>query len=417
MRGREAIDQTLVELALAPNVERRPLADRITTQAEKSGVYPAAIGPVYRALSAGDLPPMTIPAFNVRGLTYELARVIWRTALELEAGPIIFELAPPEASACDQTFDEYAAMILAAAYREGYRGPVFLQGDHFSLDKPEDLPDLRKLAESVISAGYYQLDIDGSHLVNDRAAELTGFHSPNASATAELAVALRSCQPSGIEIVLGGEVGEIGGRNTTPEDLIAFHTEFQRFLPESRLGLDKISAQTGTTHSGIVLPDGSTGRMRVDFDLVSGLSRQARRLGWTGLVQHGASTLDFQDLARLPEAGVIEVHLATQIQNIVFDHPAFPKGLRSEMMRRLTVSRHGAEGDLIEDDQSLSEAQRFYQARWAAWGIFKRELWDLPRPVLDPIGASLSDWVGAILKALRVSGKANSIDHYFEVKY
>jgi fructose/tagatose bisphosphate aldolase len=405
------LDQSALELALAPEPRRADLAQRLRDEAERHGVYPASIQPVYCALAAGDLPPLTVPAFNLRGLTYEIARLVWRTALDLEAGPVIFELAPPEASACDQTFEEYAAMVCAAACREGYRGPVFLQGDHFSLGSEDEIPGLLELAERIVAAGYYQIDIDGSHLFDVQAEDLSAYHAPNARATAQLVAALRRQKP---DLALGGEVGEIGGRDTSLEDLDAFQSAFQRFLPPNVPGLDKVSAQTGTTHSGIVLPDGSTGRMEMDFELVASLGSRARELGWNGLVQHGASTLGFEALSRLPTSGVIEVHLATQFQNILFDHPKFPADLRDEMQRRLTLSDTGAEGDQIQQDPTLSPAQVFYQARWAAWGVFKRELWQLPRATFAPIGLDIQAWVASIFKSLRVANNAEILDRYYE---
>ena len=407
------LEQDIIELALAPREKRKKLAVQILNLTWEKGLYPASISPVYQALGKGELAPMTIPAFNVRGLTYPLARAIWQAALQTECGPIIFELAPSESSGCDQTFEEYAAMVMAAAFKEGYRGPVFLQGDHFSVDHLSDAEPLTELAIQVIESGFYQIDIDGSHQYNARADQLTEFHSPNAEVTAKIITALRQKQPSDIHLTLGGEVGEIGGRNTTVEDLVAFHTELDKFLPNGVSGLDKISAQTGTTHSGIVLPDGTTGKMNVDFGLINELAQQARQFDWSGMVQHGASTLQLEDLAQLPEAGVIEVHLATQIQNILFDHPAFPVELRDQMKRELTASARGAEGDHLETSEDLSEAQRFYQARWAAWGIYKTQLWQLEPSVIDQVEDSLTDWATHIFQSLKVAHRNQVLKDYY----
>lgn len=413
MALRETLDQNIRELALAPREERKSLAIKILNFTWEQGLYPASIAVVYHALGKKEIPPMTVPAFNVRGLTYPLARAIWRSAIHQQCGPVIFELAPSESTGCDQTFEEYAAMVMAAAYKEGYRGPVFLQGDHFSLDSKDDMIRVEELALSIIETGFYQIDIDGSHLYDDQADDLAGFHAPNAKITADLIDTLRCAQPRNIHIALGGEVGEIGGKNTSVEDLLAFHSELKKNLPTNMPGLDKISGQTGTTHSGIVLPDGSTGRMRVDFDLISNLSAQARDFGWSGLVQHGASTLQIDDLAQLPDAGVIEVHLATQIQNILFDHPAFPQDLRNQMIAELTATIHGAEGDKLDTSTELSEAQRFYQARWAAWGLYKKELWQLPTQALDQICDSLAIWVGEIFTALKVENRQQILRDYY----
>jgi len=405
--------QDILALALAPRDKRKKLAVQILNLTWENGLYPASITPVYQALGHGKLPPMTIPAFNIRGLTYPLARAIWRAALQSHCGPIIFELAPSESTGCDQTFEEYAAMVMAAAFKEGYRGPVFLQGDHFSLDSADDLKRLEELTHQVIESGFYQIDIDGSHLFDQKAENLTDFHAPNAQITGNLIKSIRDMQPRDIHITLGGEVGEIGGRNTSVDDLIAFQAELQKQLADATPGLDKISAQTGTIHSGIVLPDGTTGRMSVDFDLISALSQQARRSGWSGLVQHGASTLQFEDLARLPQAGVIEVHLATQIQNILFDHPAFPLDLREQMKRELVTASSGAEGDQLDASDELSEAQRFYQARWAAWGIYKTQLWELPPEAIAQVSDSLTDWATAIFHALQVNNQSQVLSDYY----
>ena len=407
------LEQDILTLVLTPREKRKKLAVQILNLTWENGLYPASIRPVYQTLVRGELSPMTIPAFNVRGLTYPLARAIWRAALQANCGPIVFELAPSESSGCDQTFEEYAALVMAAAFKEGYRGPVFLQGDHFSLDSANDLKQLEELALQVIESGFYQIDIDGSHLFDQKAENLNGFHAPNAEITGKLIKSIRAMQPRDIHITLGGEVGEIGGRNTSVDDLVAFHAELQNQLKGETPGLDKISAQTGTTHSGIVLPDGSTGRMSVDFDLISGLSKQARQFGWSGLVQHGASTLQFEDLARLPQAGVIEVHLATQIQNILFDHPAFPMDLREQMKRELVSAARSAEGDQLDTSDDLSEAQRFYQARWAAWGIFKKQLWQLPPEVVAHVSDSLADWATGIFHVLQANNRSQVLTDYF----
>ena len=407
------LEQDILALALAPREQRKKLAVQILNLTWENGLYPASITPVYQALGRGQLAPMTIPAFNVRGLTYPLARAIWRAALQANCGPIIFELAPSESSGCDQTFEEYAAMVMAAAFKEGYRGPIFLQGDHFSLENVEDLKNLEELAKQVIESGFYQIDIDGSHLFNEEAVELTGFHHPNAQITAQLIKSIRTQQPRDIHITLGGEVGEIGGRNTSVADLVAFHNELEQQLTNDTPGLDKISAQTGTTHSGIVLPDGTTGRMSVDFELIASLSQQARQFGWSGMVQHGASTLQFEDLAKLPQAGVIEVHLATQIQNILFDHPAFPQDLRDQMKSELVTSTRAAEGEQLDTSVEMSEAQLFYQARWAAWGIYKTQLWQLPDEVMTQVSDSLADWATSIFKALQVNNCNKVLNDYY----
>ena len=411
MNADHPLDLRARQLAMAPLSQRPALAAALQSDLRTLGVYPASLRPWYRALGRGDLPPMTVPAFNVRGLTYALGRAIWRAAVARGAGPFMFELAPVEASTGGQAFEEFAALALAAAAREGYRGPVFLQGDHFGVEAPQELDGVLALARRVTSAGFFQLDIDASHLSDPQSSDLAGFHVPNAQATARMAAALRRSQP-GFRLTLGGAVGEIGGRNTTVSDLLAFYQDLLQSMPAGVAPLDKVSAQTGTMHGGLIQADGSLGRMPVDIDLAAELAQQARALGLAGLVQHGASTLSLADLARLPGANVIEVHLATQVQNIVFDHPAFPAGLLERIRERLVFSDRGAEGEQVAEIDTSSEAQRFYRARWTAWGLFRAELLDLPEAALDPICQSLSAWVADIFQALRVEGHADQVRAY-----
>lgn len=69
----------------------------------------------------------TVPAINIRGLTYDVARAIFRKAKEKNVGALIFEIARSEIGYTKQRPLEYSACVLAAAVKEGFTGPVFLQ--------------------------------------------------------------------------------------------------------------------------------------------------------------------------------------------------------------------------------------------------------------------------------------------------
>jgi len=62
---------------------------------------------------------------------------------------------------------------MAAAVKSGWRGPVFLQGDHFQINAKKFAADAEKETEAVknlireaIVAGFYNIDIDTSTLVD-----------------------------------------------------------------------------------------------------------------------------------------------------------------------------------------------------------------------------------------------------------
>lgn len=396
------LDEWAYQLAFAPPAQQQTLLGQLRQLALEHGVMLSSISPVYRALAQGQLPALTVPAFNLRGLTYPIARALFRSMATHQAGPVMFELAPSEAREGQQSFTEYAAMVLAAALREGYRGPLFLQGDHFGLYQGSLAEEHTVVGhcQQALEAGFGQIDLDASALTATDPG--VPFHQPNAQAIARLIQVIRS-HPQGGSCCIGAEVGEIGGANTSPSDLLAFMAELKQWLPPGVLGIEKLSVQTGTTHGGVVNADGSLGPMPLDLDLVASLAQTVRQhFGLAGVVQHGASTLSVEQLAQLPPLGVIEVHLATGIQNRIFDHPLFPAQLTAQMQQEM-VGVVDAETGREQSSDHLSLQQRFYNARWRAWGVYKQALWNLPEALQHRMASDLEDWFGQILQALRVA--------------
>ena len=113
------------------------------------------------------------------------------------------------------------------------------------------------------------------------------------------------------------------------------------------VGISKISIQTGTSHGGVVNPDGTVADVAVDFDTLKRLSYVARHeYGMAGAVQHGASTLRVDNFHRFPECETAEVHLATNFMTMLFDRlpgRAAGRDLRvgaGERRRRAQGQRH-----------------------------------------------------------------------------
>src|SRR6266576_1014192 len=95
------------------------------------GVQPSSIHDLYLARGRGECGGFTVPAMNIRGMAYDTARAAYRAAVKLKVGALIMEIARSEIAYTDQRPAEYVAVMLAAALREGFRGPIFIQGDHF----------------------------------------------------------------------------------------------------------------------------------------------------------------------------------------------------------------------------------------------------------------------------------------------
>jgi hypothetical protein len=265
--------------------------------AKAAGAVPASIQGLYEEMGR-NYPGFTVPAINIRGLTYDVSKAIFRKAIETKTGAFIFEIARSEIGYTKQRPLEYSAVVLAAAVREGYRGPVFIQGDHFQIvrknyssDPEPEISYLKGLISEAINAEFYNIDIDASTIVDLSQATVKDQQKPNYEMTALLAGHVRQAQPAGVDISIGGEIGEIGTSNSTPGEAQAYLSGIKETLTGTK-GLSKLSVQSGTSHGGVVLPDGTLASVKIDFNTLRQLSDLARKeYGLSGCVQHGASTL------------------------------------------------------------------------------------------------------------------------------
>ncbi len=145
----------------------------IRSVAGSCGMRLASIQGLYEAMGRGEVKGFAVPAINIRGMTYVVARAIFRAALKNSVAAFIFEIAKSEMGYTDQSPSEYAVAVIAAAIKEGYSAPLFIQGDHFQLkaegyaqDPEKEISGLKKLIESAINAGFYNIYIDASTLVD-----------------------------------------------------------------------------------------------------------------------------------------------------------------------------------------------------------------------------------------------------------
>jgi fructose/tagatose bisphosphate aldolase len=359
------------------------------------GIQSASIDPLYQARGREEYAKATVPAINVRAMAYDFARAIVAAAKRRNVGAFIFELARSEMGYTNQTCDEFATVMMAAAIKEGHTGPIFIQGDHYQADAkkyatdPQGVVDgLKTLIRQAVAAGYGNIDIDTSTLVDLSYPTLDEQQRHNYERCAELAVLIRQLEPTGVTISIGGEIGEVGKKNSTVEELEAFVDGFDKVFRAQvgdKRGLSKISVNTGSSHGGVVLPDGTIAKVAIDFDTLRDMSAAARRYGMGGAVQHGASTLPPEAFGKFPEVGTVEVHLATEFQNIILDHGAFPVDLKQQMYTyiREKLADEWSKGD--------TEEQFIYKTRKKIWGPFKQQVWTLPETTRAAIRAQLEE--------------------------
>lgn len=383
--------------------------------AQAVGVYPASIHGLYMAAGRYEYDHATAPAINVRGMAYDFARVIVRTAQAKGTKHFLFEIARSEMGYTDQQPAEFAAVMIAAALREGYRGPLFIQGDHQQINakkyhaNPEaEVSGLRALISDSLEAGFFNIDIDASTLVDLNKPTEDERQEPNYKRTAEMTAFIRERQPAGVTVSVGGEIGEVGSQDSTVEDLDAFMTgfvpELDRLAP-GQPGISKISVQTGTSHGGVVLPDGSIAAVKLNLEALGNLSRASRQqYGMGGAVQHGASTLPEEAFDKFPEQGAVEVHLATAFQNIIYD--LLPRDFRDEIYAHLAAHHQD------ERKPGMTDSQFYYTTRKRGFGPFKEAFWSLPDETKSTINAALGERFALLFDKLNVSGNDALVDRF-----
>src|SRR6202521_6325428 len=173
------------------------------------GVQASSIHDLYLARGAGKTGVFTVPAMNIRGMVYDTARALFRSAVKLNVGALIVEIARSEIAYTDQRPAEYVAVMLAAAMREGFRGPVFIQGDHFqvnakkfAVDPVTEVNGVKQLAREAIEIGFYNIDVDTSTLVDLSKPTLRSSSAPTTSRPSSSHSLFGSCSRKGSQFQL-----------------------------------------------------------------------------------------------------------------------------------------------------------------------------------------------------------------------
>jgi hypothetical protein len=377
------------------------------------GARPASIHEFYIARARGEWQDRTVPAMNIRFATYDVIRSALRAAQQHNAAAMIFEIARSEMSYTDQPPAEYATCAIAAAIKEGYFHPLFIQGDHFQVkaskfksDPEGAIKEVKDLIAEAIPAGFWNIDIDTSTLVDLTPDDLARQQYHNFMRSAEITKFVRDLEPAGVTVSLGGEIGEVGHKNSTPEELDAYVSNYIDVLADmgDYAGLSKISVQTGTSHGGVVLPDGSMASVAVDFETLQVLGERARHYGAGGAVQHGASTLPEALFNKFPEVQTLEIHLATGFQNLFMDHGAFPARLKDQIYRWLDTN--------AADERKAGETdvQFYIKTRKKAMGPFKPEIWGMAGDAKEAVFAAMQDRFAFFYDKLNVTDTRELID-------
>jgi fructose/tagatose bisphosphate aldolase len=382
--------------------------------ARELGASSASIHELYMARARGEVSGFTVPAINIRAQTFDMARTVFEAAADADVGAVILELARSEQTYTFQRPIDYSTAVLAGAIAANWRRPVFIQGDHYQFnakkyaaDPEATTEEIRRACRLAIDAGYRNIDIDSSTLVDLSKPNLDEEQRENYVRAAELTALIRTLETDGVTVSVGGEIGEVGKQNSTEGELRAYLDGYRRELDArapGAIGLSKVSVQTGTSHGGVPLPGGGVAEVKLDFEVLRRLGEVAREAGLAGAVQHGASTLPDELFHRFPAVETAEIHLATGFQNLLYEHPAFPAELHRE------IESWCYEKALDERKDGQTDQQFVYTTRKKAIGPFKRQLWDLE--VKDEILAAQHRKVAFLFTELGVNGSMEMVDGY-----
>jgi fructose/tagatose bisphosphate aldolase len=346
-----------------------------------------------------------------------MARTVYEVATGAGVGAVILELARSEQTYSFQRPIDYATSVLAGAIAAGWQGPVFIQGDHYQFNAkkyaadPEAMTEeIRRACRLAIDAGYRNIDIDSSTLVDLSKPNVDEEQRENYIRAAELTALIRTLETDGVTISVGGEIGEVGTQNSTVAELRAYLDGYRRELgarAPRAAGISKVSVQTGTSHGGVPLPDGGVAEVKLDFEVLRELGVVAREYGLAGAVQHGASTLPDALFHRFPAVETAEIHLATGFQNALYEHAAFPESLHRE------IETWCFDNAADERKPGQTDQQFVYTTRKKAIGPFKRQLWDLE--TTDEILAAQGHKISYLFSELGVNDSRAMIERYVEL--
>jgi hypothetical protein len=121
-------------------------------------------------------------------------------------------------------------------------------------------------------------------------------------------------------------------------------------------------------------------------------------------VQHGASTLPESAFNKFVEAEALEVHLATNFQNILYDR--LPDDLVGEIYAYLD------ENHAHERKEGQTDEQFYYKTRKRALGPFKDRIWGLPDDKLAEISRAWEGQFRDLFDRLSIADTKQYVDEH-----
>ena len=289
----------------------------------------------------------------------------------------------------------------------GIHGAGFHSGDHFQInakkfgaDPAGEVSTLKAIAREAVEAGFCNIDIDASTVVDLSKGTIEEQQFNNSHITAEMTKFIRGLEPKSVTVSIGERSARWGARTARWRSCRPSWTS----TAASSARESRASARSPSRRG--LLTAGSSCRME-PWPRSSSTSAPSRKPVESGAREirslrrrpaPGASTLPDDAFGRFPETGTSEVHLATGFQNMIYEHPRFPAALKEKAYDWCRANCAS------ERKQGETEEQFLYKARKKTFGPFKKEMWDLPAEIRGAIGADLEAKFRFLFDKLRVVG-------------
>src|SRR5512145_3294942 len=91
------IDNLIYTVVFSPDPGTKEAAGWLIRRgAAALGIHSASIQPLYEAMGRKEIGGFTVPAINLRGITYDSAQAVFRAAVQGKVGPVLMEIARSE---------------------------------------------------------------------------------------------------------------------------------------------------------------------------------------------------------------------------------------------------------------------------------------------------------------------------------
>ena len=132
------IDDLIYTVVFSPDPATQEAAGFLIRRgAAAMGIVSASIQPLYEAMGRKEVGGFTVPAINIRGISYDVAQSVFRAAMKGKVGPVLFEIARSEIDYTQQRPFEYNCAITAAAVKSELARPGFSAGRSLSDERQE----------------------------------------------------------------------------------------------------------------------------------------------------------------------------------------------------------------------------------------------------------------------------------------